>query len=98
MLILLVNGILLVVLKIKIMNQNNNLATDSNDQHTSPSNVIKDPEDWTTGNEQMTGAQQSYLHTLAREAGEEIDDNMTKADASKKIEELQEKTGRGKDH
>jgi hypothetical protein len=44
----------------------------------------------------MTGAQRSYLHTLASEAKEEVDDNMTKAEASKKIEELQERTGRGK--
>ena len=44
----------------------------------------------------MAGAQQSYLHTLAEEAGEEVDDNMTKAEASKKIDELQQKTGRGK--
>jgi hypothetical protein len=58
-------------------------------------NALKDPEDWTTGDEPMTGAQRSYLHTLATEAGEEIDDNLTKAEASKKIDELQQKTGRG---
>ena len=60
-------------------------------------NTVKNPEDWTTGDEPMTGAQRSYLHTLASEAGEEIDDNLTKAEASKKIEELQHKTGRGLD-
>lgn len=59
-------------------------------------NPEKDPEDWTTGEEPMTGPQRSYLQTLCREAGEEFDDNLTKAEASKKIEELQEKTGRGK--
>ena len=59
------------------------------------SNTVKDPDEWTTGDEPMTGAQRSYLHTLAQEAGEEIDDNLTKAEASKKIDELQEKTGRG---
>ncbi len=58
-------------------------------------NAIKNPDDWTTGDEPMTGAQRSYLHTLATEAGEEVDDNLTKAEASKKIDELQEKTGRG---
>ena len=58
-------------------------------------NTIKDPKDWTTGDEPMTGAQRSYLHTLAGEAGEQIPDNMTKAQASEKIEELQHKTGRG---
>ena len=61
-------------------------------------NTIKDPEEWTTGGEQPTGAQMSYLKTLSDEAGEDLDDNLTKAEASKKIEELQEKTGRGKDH
>jgi hypothetical protein len=59
-------------------------------------NAIKDPEDWTTGNEPMTEAQRSYLHTLAGEAKVEIDENMTKAEASKKIEELQKITGRDK--
>jgi hypothetical protein len=59
------------------------------------SNQIKDPEDWVTGEEPMTGAQASYLKTLSEEAGEEFDDNLSKADASKRIEELQEKTGRG---
>lgn len=62
------------------------------------SNTIKDPDDWVTGDEEMTGAQRSYLQTLAEEAGEEIDPNLTKAEASKRIEELQEKTGRGIDH
>lgn len=61
------------------------------------SNMQKAPEQWVTGDEPITGAQRSYLHTLAEEAGEAIDDNMTKAQASKKIDELQEKTGRGKD-
>jgi hypothetical protein len=55
--------------------------------------AIKDPADWTTGDEPMTGAQESYVHTLARKAGEEVDDDMTKAEASMKIDELREKTG-----
>src|SRR2546423_6642680 len=59
-------------------------------------NPEKDPEKWTTGEEPMTGPQRSYLQTLCREAGEEFNDKLTKAEASKKIEELQEKTGRGK--
>lgn len=61
------------------------------------SNTVKDPDEWTTGDEKMTGAQHSYLKTLSDEAGEELDENLTKAEASKKIEELQEKTGRGKE-
>ncbi len=63
-----------------------------------PSNTEKDPSDWTTGDEPMTGAQASYLKTLAREAGEEFDPELTKAEASEKIDELQEETGRGVDH
>ena len=62
------------------------------------SNAIKDPDNWVTGDEEMTGAQRSYLQTLAEEAGEEVDLNLTKAEASKRIEELQQKTGRGIDH
>jgi hypothetical protein len=57
--------------------------------------AIKDPEEWVTGDEPMTGAQESYVHTLAREAGEEVPEEMTKAEASEKIDELQAKTGRG---
>ena len=60
------------------------------------SNAVKDPNEWKTGDEPMTGAQRSYLKTLSDEAKVEFDDNLTKADASKRIDELQEKTGRGK--
>ncbi len=60
-----------------------------------PSNTEKDPDDWVTGDEAMTGAQASYLETLSQEAGEEFDPGLTKAEASKRIDELQEKTGRG---
>ena len=59
------------------------------------SNTIKDPDTWTTGDEPMTGAQRSYLHTLSEEAGEEADDSLTKAEASKQIDALQAETGRG---
>jgi Protein of unknown function (DUF3072) len=59
------------------------------------SNAEKDPNDWVTGDEPMTGAQQSYLKTLSEQAGEPFDDSLSKADASKRIDELQEKTGRG---
>jgi hypothetical protein len=59
------------------------------------SGTIKNPEEWTTGDEPMTGAQDSYLHTLAREAGKDVPENLTKAEASEQIEELQQETGRG---
>src|SRR3954463_10082661 len=62
------------------------------------SNTIKDPDDWTTGDERMTGAQASYLKTLSEEAGEEFDPGLSKADASRRIDELQAKTGRGREH
>jgi hypothetical protein len=58
----------------------------------------KDPDEWVTGDESMTGPQRSYLETLAHEAGEDVDEDLTKAEASKKIDELQERTGRGRDH
>ena len=59
-------------------------------------NPEKDPDQWVTKDEPMTGPQRSYLQTLCREAGEEFDQNWTKAEASRKIEGLQQKTGRGK--
>ena len=59
------------------------------------SNTIKDPDEWTTGDEPMTGAQRSYLKTLSDEAKEPMDEDLTKAEASKRIDELQRKTGRG---
>jgi len=59
-------------------------------------NPEKPPEQWVTGEEPMTGPQISYLQTLCREAGEEFDSSLTKAEASRKIDELQAKTGRGK--
>lgn len=65
------------------------------DSEVQGSNTEKDPEDWVTADEPMTGAQASYLTTLSQEAGEEPDLGLTKAQASKKIEELQQKTGRG---
>lgn len=45
----------------------------------------------------MTGAQASYLKTLCEEADEEFDEGLSKADASRRIDALQEKTGRGKE-
>jgi hypothetical protein len=64
-----------------------------------PSDAQRDPskptEEWVTGDEPMTGPQRSYLATLAREAGEEVPDDLTKAQASELIERLQRKSGRG---
>jgi hypothetical protein len=71
--------------------------TDPPRQRSEGDNTAKDPDEWKTGDEPMTGAQRSYLHTLASEAGEQVDDNLTKAEAAKKIEELQRRTGRGRD-
>lgn len=58
-------------------------------------NLQKDPDDWVTGDEPMTAAQASYLKTLSEEAGEVYDSSLTKAEASKRIEALQQQTGRG---
>jgi hypothetical protein len=71
-----------------------NQTAPSNDNEKG-SNAVKDPDEWTTGEEPMTGAQHSYLKTLSDQAGEEMDESLNKADASKKIDELQHKTGRG---
>ena len=54
----------------------------------------RDPEDWVTGDEPMTAAQRSYLDTLAREAGEELPADLSKAEASKHIDRLQQRSGR----
>jgi hypothetical protein len=58
-------------------------------------NPQKDPQDWVTGDEPMTGPQESYLNTLAQEAGEDVPEDLTKAEASERIDALQDKTGRG---
>ena len=82
------------------VNNDNELFDDTNNgpENTNDfkgSNTIKDPDEWTTGDEPMTGAQHSYLKTLSDEAGEEFDETLSKADASKRIDELQHKTDRG---
>ncbi|MGH2685025.1 MAG: DUF3072 domain-containing protein [Actinomycetota bacterium] len=59
-------------------------------------NQAKEPADWETADEPMTGAQASYLKTLSEEAGEEFEEGLIKADASRRIEELQTRTGRGR--
>ena len=70
------------------------------DNHDNPKqqpsgNAKKDPANWVTGDEPMTGAQASYLQTLSEEAGQETPGDLTKAEASQKIDELQDQTGRG---
>ena len=64
-------------------------------EQAAQSNMEKDPSDWVTGDEPMTGAQRSYLKTLCEEAREPFDNGLTKAQASQRIEELQARTGRG---
>ncbi|GAA2880318.1 DUF3072 domain-containing protein [Pseudonocardia halophobica] len=69
---------------------------DTQDQTSTP--AAKDPEDWTTGDEPITGPQRSYLETLAQQAGQELPEDLgalTKAEASKRIDELQAAAGRG---
>lgn len=70
----------------------------SDDMQPAPNETAeKDPADWVTGDEPMTGPQRSYLRTLGQEAGREIPDELSKAQASSLIEELQQSTGRGAD-
>ena len=73
------------------------MSQQQNNANDAQQNAAKDPDDWVTGDESMTGPQASYLETLTREAGEAFDPELTKAEASKKIDELQQETGRGVD-
>jgi hypothetical protein len=59
-------------------------------------NPEKEQSQWVTGDEPMTGPQRSYLNTLAQEAGEQVPEGLTKAQASELIDTLQQRTGRGK--
>ena len=70
-------------------------ANETIDKNAIGGNAQKDPDAWATGDEPMTGAQKSYLATLSEEAGEPVPDGLTKAEASKRIDALQERTGRG---
>jgi hypothetical protein len=68
--------------------------TDKHTQATADNgNMAKAPEDWVTGDEPMTGAQASYLGTLGRRTGENVPDDLTKAEASEKIDQLRERAG-----
>jgi hypothetical protein len=60
----------------------------------SPTGAAKPPDQWATGDEPATGPQLSYLSTLAREAGEDVPDGLTKAQASELIDRLQDKSPR----
>jgi hypothetical protein len=68
------------------------MANHPND--TDQPGLQRDPDEWKTGDEPMTDAQRSYLETLARDAGEEFDENLTKAEASKRIDELRSRSPR----
>ena len=70
--------------------RHDNVDDRSNDQ----SNLQKRPDDWKTGDEPMTAAQRSYLDTLASETNEAVDDTLTKAEASKRIDELRQRSPR----
>ena len=65
-------------------------------RQAAPQNPEKDTSDWVTGDEPMTGPQKSYLSTLAQEAKREVPEDLSKAEASTLIDELQEETGRGR--
>ncbi len=67
----------------------------SDTPQANPQAAAKDPDEWVTGDEPWTAAQRSYLSTLSREAGEAAPEELTKAQAAKLIEQLQERTGRG---
>ena len=77
----------LVLRSIRLMNKQ------STDDTARPA-LQREPEEWKTGDEPMTDAQRSYLETLCRETGEEFDDALTKAEASKRIDELRARSPR----
>ena len=79
------NGVAAILLFVRRMERNNN-QTDTALQ--------RDPEEWKTGDEPMTAAQRAYLETLCRETGEAFDEALTKAEASKRIDELRERSPR----
>ena len=68
--------------------------SDSNTNHTHQAGLQRDPDEWKTGDEPMTDAQRSYLETLRRETGDDFDGTLSKADASKRIDELRARTPR----
>jgi hypothetical protein len=70
-----------------------NQANHQSDDTAQPA-LQRDPDQWKTGDEPMTDAQRSYLETLCRETGEEFDERLTKAEASKRIDELRERSPR----
>lgn len=72
-----------------------NEATDATDNPTPQDDAAKDPDTWVTGDEPATGPQKSYVSTLAREAHRDVEVDLTKAEASKLIDELQSESGRG---
>lgn len=81
-----------------LFDQDKNNDSANSNHSTDNTNTVKDPDTWTTGSEPMTGAQHSYLKTLSDQAGEDVNETLNKAEASKKIDELQHKTGRGLEH
>jgi Protein of unknown function (DUF3072) len=68
--------------------------SDRQQQQQDNPGLQKAPEEWKSGDEPMTPAQRSYLETLARDSGEEFDENLTKAEASKRIDELRQRSPR----
>jgi hypothetical protein len=63
-------------------------------QNTAQQGPQRDPDDWKTGDEPMTDAQRSYLETLCQDTGEEFDESLSKAEASKRIDELRQRSPR----
>jgi DUF3072 family protein len=82
------DGLALPLRSIRLMR--NQQTTDD----TAQPGLQRDPDEWKTGDEPMTDAQRSYLETLCRETGEEFDDSLSKADASKRIDELRQRSPR----
>lgn len=75
-----------------VTKQSNQSALDQDSQ--GESNTVKNPDEWKTGDEPMTGVQRSYLKTLSDEANVPFEENLTKAEASKRIDQLRQRSDR----
>ena len=82
------------VVKVAFLLRSIRLMKNQTSNDTAQPSLQRDPDEWKTGGEPMTDAQRSYLETLCRETEEDFDDTLTKAEASKRIDELRARSPR----
>ena len=74
--------------------KNTNTSNNTSNIERVDTGLPRNPDEWKTGDEPMTAAQRSYLETLCRETDEAFDDTLSKAEASKRIDELRQQSPR----